>query len=122
MVYLLMNLILMRVGYLPMAISPIEKKRYISSINSRNTKGNLLGYYRYMLRVLKKSMDKYVKMFEKQELGNDAPLMTIGEFAKHCGVPISTVRYYIRIRKLEPVSYTNSGYMLFSEEQAKLLK
>jgi Fic family protein len=60
---LLMNLILMRAEYLPMVIAPIERKRYISSINSRSTKGNLLGYYRYMLRLFKKSVDMYVKMF-----------------------------------------------------------
>jgi predicted transcriptional regulator len=112
----------MRVGYLPMVIAPIERKRYISNINSRNTKGNLLGYYRYMLRILKKSLDVYVKMFGKQEAESNATLMTIGEFAKYCGVPVSTVRYYLRIKKLEPISYTNSGYMLFSREQAELLK
>jgi Fic family protein len=118
---LLMNLILMRAEYLPTLIPPIERKRYISSINSRNTKGNLLGYYIYMLRVLKKSLDIYVKMFGKQEAESDATLMTIGEFAKYCGVPVSTVRYYLRIKKLEPTSYTTSGYMLFSREQAKFL-
>ncbi|MDR1391308.1 MAG: Fic family protein [Holosporales bacterium] len=119
---LLMNLILMRAGYLPMVIAPIERKRYISAINSRNTKGNLLGYHRYMLRVLKKSLDMYVKMFGEPEIETEQPLMTIGEFAKYCDVPVSTIRYYIRVKKLEPVSYTNSGYMLFSKEQAEFLK
>jgi Fic family protein len=119
---LLMNLTLMRAGYLPMVIAPIERKRYISSINSRNTKSNLIGYYRYMLRVLKKSLDIYVKMFGKQDAESDAHLMTIGEFAKYCSAPISTVRYYLRSKKLEPISYTSAGYMLFSRKQAELLK
>ena len=119
---LLMNLILMRSGYLPMVIAPIERKRYISAINSRNTNGNLLGYHKYMLRVLKKSLDMYVKMFGEQDAESNASLMRIGEFAKYCGVPQSTLRYYLRIKRLEPVSYTNSGYMLFSREQAELLK
>jgi hypothetical protein len=78
---------MMRAGYLPTVIAPIERKRYISSINSRNTNGNLLGYYRYMLRVLKKPLDMYVKMFGKQEADSDDPLMTIAEFAKYCSVP-----------------------------------
>jgi Fic family protein len=121
-VRLLMNFILMRIGYLPMVIAPIERKRYISCINSRNTKGNLFGYHRYMLQVLKKSLDMYVKMFEKQKTESDATLMTIGEFEKYCGVLVSTVRHYLRIKKLEPLSYINSGYMLFSREQAELLK
>jgi Fic family protein len=118
---LLMNLILMRARYLPMVIAPIERKRYISAINSRNAKGNLLGYHRYMLRVLKKSLDMYVKMFGEPEIETEQPLMTIGEFSKYCGIPVSTVRYFLRIKKLEPVSYTNSGYMLFSREQAEIL-
>jgi DNA-binding transcriptional MerR regulator len=48
--------------------------------------------------------------------------MIIGKFAKHCNVPQSTLKYYLRIKKLEPVSYTNSGYMLFLKEQTELLK
>jgi Fic family protein len=119
---LLMNLILMRSGYLPMVIAPIERKRYISAINSRNTKSNLLGYHKYMLRVFKKSLDMYIKMFGEQDAESNITLMTIGEFAKYCGIPVSTVRYYLRTKKLEPVSYTNSGYMLFSKEQVKLFK
>ncbi|MDR3180004.1 MAG: Fic family protein [Holosporaceae bacterium] len=119
---LLMNLILMRAGYLPVIIPPIERKRYIASINSRNTKNNLLGYYEYMLKVLKKSLDKYIKLFGDQDVETDQPLMTIGEFAKYCSVPVSTVRYYLRIKKLEPISYTNAGYMLFSREQAEKIK
>jgi fido (protein-threonine AMPylation protein) len=119
---LLMNLILMRVGYLPTVIAPIEKKRYISSINSRNTKSNLLGYYRYMLRVLKKSLDMYVKMFAEHKAEADHPLMRIGEFAKYCDVPQSTIRYYLRVKKIEPMSYTSSEYMLFSKEQTEFFK
>jgi Fic family protein len=119
---LLMNLILVRAGYLSMVIAPIERKRYISAINSRNTKGNLLAYHRYMLRVLKKSLDMYVKIFGKPTAETDHPLMRIGEFAKYCDMPQSTLRYYLRIKKLEPISYTNSGYMLFSKEQAELFK
>ncbi|MDR2464029.1 MAG: MerR family transcriptional regulator [Holosporales bacterium] len=37
-------------------------------------------------------------------------------------MPQSTLRYYLRIKKLEPISYTNSGYMLFKKEQIELLK
>jgi Fic family protein len=114
---LLMNLILMRAGYLPVIIPPIERKRYIASINSRNTKNNLLGYHGYMLKLLKKSLDKYIKLFGDQDEETNQPLMTIGKFAKYCGVPISTVRYYLRIKKLEPISYTSAGYMLFSRKQ-----
>jgi Fic family protein len=143
---LLMNLILMRCGLLPLIVSPIERKRYIASISSRTqmasppasthasvvfnveTKSKLvnacgattlLTYHKYMLRLLGKSMNLYVKLFGANNIETDHPLMTIGKFAKHCGVPISTIRYYLRIKKLEPHSYTNAGYMLFSQEQVR---
>jgi hypothetical protein len=117
---LLMNLILLRAGYLPLIIPPRERRRYIASINSRNASGDLFGYYRYMLKTLAKSMDLYVKLFGATK--EDSPLMTIGEFAKNCGVPVSTIRYYLRIKKLEPRSYKNAGYMLFSPEQGDFIK
>ncbi|GHU10890.1 cell division protein Fic [Alphaproteobacteria bacterium] len=130
---LLMNLILMRCGLLPLIVPPIERKRYISSISSRVVNYSigsnsisacgattLFGYHKYMLRLLGKSMNLYVKLFGANNKETDHPLLTIGKFAKHCGVPISTIRYYLRIKKLEPYSYTNAGYMLFSREQASV--
>lgn len=118
---LLMNLVLLRSGTLPLIVSSIERKRYISSINRRNTKGELLNYFRYMLGLLNKSMNLYIKMFGKIE-ETSSSLMTISEFAKCCGVPITTIRYYLRVKKLEPYSYTNAGYMLFSVEQSKMFE
>ncbi len=117
---LLMNLILLRAKILPLIIPPIERKRYVTAINRRNMKGHLIQYYEYMLRLLKKSLDVYAKMFSSAK-EPDSPLMTIGKFAKLCGVPVSTIRYYLREKKLTPCSYTNAGYMLFSEEQAILI-
>ncbi|MCL2311596.1 MAG: Fic family protein [Firmicutes bacterium] len=117
---LLMNLILLRSNTLPLIVAPIERKRYISGINRRNTKGELLHYHKYMLGLLNKSMNLYIKMFGKAE-ETSSPLMTISGFAKYCGVPVTTIRYYLRIKKLEPYSYTNAGYMLFSVEQSETL-
>lgn len=74
-----------------------------------------------MLGLLDKSQDMYRKIFiDNAEEETQKKLMTISEFAKSCGVPISTVRYYLRTQKLSPISYTNSGYMLFSEEQGRI--
>jgi Fic family protein len=117
---LLMNLILMRAGYLPLIVPPTERRRYIAGIHSRNIDGNLLGYHRYMLKLLLKSVNIYVKLFGDGEPESDFPLMTVGKFAQYCGVPVSTVRYWLRIKKLEPHSYTPAGYMLFRREQREL--
>lgn len=117
---LLMNLILLRSGFLPLIILPIERKRYISHIHLRNSRGEIIHYHRYMLNLLDKSMSIYIKMFCIPEVETEGSLVTISEFAKLCGVPVTTIRYYLRMKKLEPYSYTNSGYMLFSAEQAKI--
>ena len=95
-----------------------ERRRYISAINRRNTRGELLHYYEYMLGLLGKSQDLYAKMFA-DNTDSEGTLMTISKFAKRCKIPVSTIRYYLRTQKLSPVSYTNSGYMLFSEKQVK---
>lgn len=117
---LLMNLILLRSGFLPLIILPIERKRYISHIHLRNSTGEIFQYHRYMLNLLDKSMNMYVKMFCSLGAETKDSLLTISKFAKFCGVPITTIRYYLREKKLEPYSYTNAGYILFSKEQAKI--
>lgn len=119
---LLMDLILLRSGFLPLIILPIERKRYISHIYLRNSKIEILQYHNYMLNLLDKSMNMYVKMFCVSNSDTEDSLLTIGEFAKLCGVPITTIRYYLRVGKLEPYSYTNAGYMLFSIKQAEFFE
>lgn len=115
---LLMNLILLRAKVLPLIVPPRERKRYITAINRRNTQGQLLEYYNYMLGLLNKSQEMYKKMFIEE---NSSNLMTISKFAKFCRVPVSTIRYYLRIGKLAPCSYTSTGYMLFKEDQRKII-
>ncbi len=118
---LLMSLILLRSQVLPILIQPKERKRYLSHINERNLKGRIFSYYSYMLGLLDKSLKMYEAMFGTTSDSEDE-LLTIGKFAKFCGVPISTIRYYLRIKKLEPRSYTNAGYMLFNKEQAVVVR
>jgi len=118
---LLMSLILLRSQVLPILIQPKERKRYLSHINERNLKGRIFSYYSYMLGLLDKSLKMYEAMFGITSDSEDE-LLTIGKFAKFCGVPISTIRYYLRIKKLEPRSYTNAGYMLFNKEQAVVVR
>lgn len=118
---LLMSLILLRSQFFPILIQPKERKRYLSHINERNLKGKIFSYYSYMLSLLDKSLKIYEAMFGTTSDSEDE-LLTIGKFAKFCGVPISTIRYYLRIKKLEPSSYTNAGYMLFDKKQAAVVR
>ncbi len=76
--------------------------------------------------VLKKQLLKTAEIFETlfgiiDTVAETDKLMTISEFAKLCVVPVSTIRYYLRSKKLTPVGRTNVGYMLFTAEQKRLV-
>ena len=72
---------------------------------------------RFMLFRLNSS---YITIFDIFDTKNETPqekLMTIAKFAKAVGVPVSTIRYWVKVGKLKPTMYTESGYMMFSEKQ-----
>lgn len=117
---LLMSLILLRSQIFPILIQPKERKRYLSHISERNLKGKIFPYYNYMLKLLYKSLKTYDAIFGETS-DSESELFTIKKFAEFCNVPISTIRYYLKIKKLEPRSYTNAGYMLFHKNQASVI-
>lgn len=118
---LLLNLILLKNNYYPVIIRARDRKTYIKSIEKGELKNDLTMYKQFMYKTVDNSYQTYIDMFEnKTESEND--LLTISKFAKAANVPVSTVRYYLRVGKLKPVSKTESDYMLFSKEQIKILK
>lgn len=119
---LLLAFILLRINIIPLIIQPRERKRYLDSINKRNTNGHFLQYYKYMLKQLLKTAETFETLFSISDtVAETDKLMKISEFAKLCGVPVSTIRYYLRTKKLTPVGRTNAGYMLFTKEQKGLV-
>lgn len=117
---LLMALILLRLNIIPLIIQPSERKRYLNCINLRNVRGKIFHYFNYMLRQLVKSVSIYNTYFGT-DINDSKNYMKISEFSKFCNVPISTVRYYLRVKKISPIGYTNSGYMLFNKNQKNLI-
>lgn len=115
---LLMNLILMKSNYCPIIIRPIDRKRYLSSLEIRQTKEESETYTRFMLTALNRSLKTIINALDitKGDF-NQNKLLTISKFAELVGLPISTIRYWVEIGKIEPVSYRDSGYMLFDPEQ-----
>ena len=119
---LLMALILLRANIIPLIIQPRERKRYLDSINRRDVSGHVLQYYKYMLKQLLKAAETFETLFSISDtIAETDKLLKISEFAKLCGVPVSTIRYYLRSKKLIPVGRTNAGYMLFTKEQKGLV-
>ena len=116
---LLLNLILLKNNYYPVIIRARDRKIYIKSIEKGELKNDLSSYNNFMYKAIDKSYQTYIDMFDSKN-EQDKELLTISKFAKAADVPVSTVRYYLRIGKLKPISKTESDYMLFSKEQIKV--
>lgn len=113
---LLMNAILLKYGYAPIIVRPTDRKKYLSAIENYQNKNNEDAYLKFMLRILNRSMKIAINMFEIKAVNNQGDLLTISKYAKHKGVPTSTIRYWVEIGKIKPTSYTNAGYMLFVKD------
>ncbi|MCM1265777.1 MAG: Fic family protein [Candidatus Gastranaerophilales bacterium] len=113
---LLMNTLLLKYGYAPIIIRPTDRKKYLTAIENYQTKNKEETYIKFMLRILNRSMKVAINMFEFENANSTTELLTISKYAKHKGVPTSTIRYWIEIGRIKPTSYTNSGYMLFAKD------
>ena len=116
---LLMNLLLMQNGFCPIIIRPRDRKRYINSIEKAQLTGDIDDYMKFMVTRLSQSFDTIFDIYEPKKEVENAKLMTIAKFAKAVELPVSTIRYWVKVGKLKPTMYTESGYMMFSHEQIK---
>ncbi|MDR1695406.1 MAG: Fic family protein [Endomicrobium sp.] len=120
---LLVNLILLKNGLLPLIIRPRDRKQYIYYIEEAQLTQDTSKYDKFMITAYIRSMNTYIGMFdEKVPDIQTNRLLKISEFAKEAGVPVSTIRYYLRIGKIKPISKTDGDYMLFSIDQIKDIK
>lgn len=113
---LLMNALLLKYGYTPIVIRPSDRKKYLSVIEIAQLKEDNTQYLLFMLKLLNRSLKVAINMLDNSENElKTTDLITIGKYAKLKGVPTSTIRYWVEIGKVKPVSYTDSGYMLFDK-------
>jgi Fic family protein len=119
---LLMNFLLMSVGYSPIIISPRDRKRYLKEIEKAQLTQNYDSYVEYMTNLLNRSMDRVINLLDTSiNIEPNEKLLTISQFAKLTGLSIATIRYRVKTNKLKPATYSNSGYMLFKKEQKENL-
>ena len=60
------------------------------------------------------------RFWYKSPINNE--LITIAKFAKLAGLPVSTIRYYMKEGKIKPTAFTKSGYALFNKNQTQDVK
>ena len=119
---LLMNCLLMFNDFCPIIIRPRDRKRYINSIEKAQLTGEEETYMKFMLSRLSASFDTIFDIFDNKNEVPQEKLMTIAKFAKAVELPVSTIRYWVKVGKLKATLYTESGYMMFSCEQINKVK
>lgn len=119
---LLMNCLLMFNDFCPIIIRPRDRKRYINSIEKAQLTDNTEDYMKFMFSRLSGSFDTIFDIFDNKNEIPQEKLMTISKFAKEVNLPVSTIRYWVKVGKLEATLYTESGYMMFSHEQINIAK
>lgn len=114
---LLLNSILLENGYMPIIIRTIDRRRYLSALETYQTKENSEPYYKFMLSAMNRSLKMMIDLLDVNKQEPDKSLLTISKFAKLCNVPVSSVRYWMKEGKIRPAAFTPSGYALFNEKQ-----
>ena len=113
---LLMNTILLKFGFTPIVIRPTDRKKYLSVAENYQLKGDDKPYINFMLNLLNRSLKVLIAMLDTDIDIEPNELLTISKYAKLKNVPVSTIRYWVKVGKIKPASYTDSGYMLFKKD------
>lgn len=114
---LLLNSMLLENGYMPIIIRTIDRRRYLSALETYQTKENSDPYYKFMLSAMNRSLKMMIDLLDVNKQEPDKSLLTISKFAKICNVPVSSIRYWMQIGKIRPTAFTPAGYALFDKEQ-----
>lgn len=105
---LLMNLLLMQIGYPPAIVRKEDRSIYINSLEKGQTKDDLADYYTLMFEAIDRSLDIYLEAVEPErvnisELTLEQRFYTTEEVSKLLLVDPETVRRYVRQGDLRAV-------------------
>ncbi len=122
---LLMNWILMMLGYPPAIIRKRDRLSYIGALEKAQTGGSKDDYIKIIAKAVERSLDIYLKAVggndERPEQDSDV-LLKIGELAKRVGVPNSTIRHWTKEGLLDVAETTASGYQMYSADMVERIK
>ena len=113
---LLMNTILLKFGFTPIVIRPTDRKKYLSVVENYQLKGDDKPYIAFMLNLLNRTLKILITILDTDIDIEPNELLTISKYAKLKNIPVSTIRHWIKVGKIVPASYTDSGYMLFKKD------
>ncbi|MDG1287942.1 MAG: Fic family protein [Rickettsiales bacterium] len=121
---LLMNMILLMLGYPSAIIRKRDRLAYIGSLE----KAQLGGAKDDFIKIIKKAVDRSLDIYLKAARGEDAEpeednsLMKIGEIAKAVGENNSTIRHWTKEGLLEVAEITDHGYQLYARDMIERIQ
>lgn len=121
---LLMNLLLLQVGYPPALIRKEDRQRYISALEQGQLGGTLTDYYQVIGEAVERSLDIYLAALEPEpmESASTPQLLRIGDLAKATGESTATLRFWVQSQLLPVADFTPSGYQLFGLEMIQRVR
>ena len=121
---LLMNLILLMLGYPPAIIRKRDRLSYISSLETAQLGGTKGSYNAIISKAIDRSLELYLKAAngETDDSFQSNILLKIGELAKRSNENNSTIRHWTKEGLLEVAEITDSGYQLYSIEMVDRIK
>lgn len=121
---LLMNMILLMLGYPAAIIRKRDRLAYIGSLEKAQLGGPKNDYITIIAKAVDRSLDIYLKSLvgEDAEHTQDTRLLKIGELAKEVGENNSTIRHWTKEGLLEVADITESGYQLYAPEMIERIR
>jgi Fic family protein len=116
---LLMNLLLMMHGYPPAILSKRDESATIASLEKAQLGEANNDYKQIIYTAVDRSLDIMLEAIKgKTEIStaNKKTALKIGQLAYAVGVPVPTIRYWLKEGLIESTDVTASGYHLFTPE------
>jgi len=121
---LLMNMILLMMGYPAAIIRKRDRLAYIDSLEKARLDGQKKDYLKIIAKAVDRSLDIYLKavMGEDAEQPENEVLLKIGQLAKQVGENNSTIRHWTKEGLLEVAEVTKAGYQLYAPDMIERVK
>lgn len=122
---LLMNMILLMMGYPSAIISKNDRLAYISSLEKAQLGEAKDDYKKIIMKAVNRSLDIYLKSVQGKNYNNidkEGALLKIGELGEKAGIRNSAIRHWTKEGLLEIAETTDAGYHLYSPQMLNRIK
>lgn len=118
---LLMNLLLMRVGYPITVIGNDRREEYIDALEKAHLIDDMTDFYMLIAQAVDNSLDIYLGT-KKPKGVKEERLLRIGELARAVNLPTSTIRFWTNGGLLKVAKTTEGGYRWYGEGSVDVIE